>query len=53
MCKTAVKAWEKSMHERDPNIVTSSLSHVVAKQGVTVKVNIIRLENELGCSLEV
>lgn len=30
------------MHESDPNIVTSSLSGFVTKQGVTVRVNIIR-----------
>jgi hypothetical protein len=41
------------MHERDPNIVTSSLSGVVTEQGVTVRVNIIRLENDPGWSLEV
>ncbi len=41
------------MHERDPNIITSSLSGVVTEQGVTVKVTIIRLENELGWSLKV
>ena len=41
------------MHERDPNIVTSSRSGVVTEQGVTVRVNIIRLENEPGWSLEV
>ncbi len=41
------------MHERDPNIITSSLSGVVTEQGVTVKVTIIRLENEPGWSLEV
>jgi hypothetical protein len=41
------------MHVRDPNIVTSSLSGVVTEQGVTVRVNIIRLENEPGWSLEV
>lgn len=41
------------MPERDPNIVTSSLSSVVTEQGVTVRVNIIRLENEPGWSLEV
>ncbi len=32
------------MHERDPNIITSSLSDVVTEQGVTVRMNIIRLE---------
>jgi hypothetical protein len=41
------------MHERDPNIVTSSLSGFVTEQGVTVRVNIIRLENERAWSLEV
>ena len=41
------------MHERDPNIVTSGLSCVVTEQGITVSVNIIRLEDELGWSLEV
>ena len=41
------------MHERDPNIVTSSLSGVVTEQSVTVRVNIIRLESEPGWSLEV
>jgi len=41
------------MHERDPNIVTSSLSGFVTEQGITVSVNIIRLENEPGWSLEV
>lgn len=41
------------MNERDPNIVTSSLSGIVTEQGVTVRVNIIRLENEPGWSLEV
>ena len=41
------------MDDRDPNIVTSSLSGVVNDQGITVKVNIIRLEDEPGWSLEV
>jgi hypothetical protein len=41
------------MHERDPNIVTSSLSGIVAEQGITVRVNITRLENEPGWSMEV
>jgi hypothetical protein len=41
------------MNERDPNIVTSSLSGIVTEQGVTVRVNIIRLENEPNWSLEV
>jgi hypothetical protein len=37
----------------DPNIVTSNLSGIVAEQGITVRVNIIRLENEPDWSLEV
>lgn len=41
------------MDERDPNIVTSSLSGIVDEQGVRVTVNIIKLENEPGWSLEV
>lgn len=41
------------MVNRDPNIVTSSLSGLVTQDGVTVEVNIIRLEDELGWSLEV
>ncbi len=41
------------MHERNPNIVTSGLSGIVIEQGITVIVNIIRLEDERGWSLEV
>jgi hypothetical protein len=41
------------MRERDPNLVTSSLSRIFAKDGVTVEVNIVRLENENLWSLEV
>ena len=41
------------MRDRDPDIVTSSLSGVVTEQGITVNVNIIRLEDEPGWSLEV
>ncbi len=41
------------MHERDVNIVTSGLSGVVTEQDITVSVNIIRLEDEPGWSLEV
>ena len=41
------------MYQRDPNIVTSNLSGMVAEQGITVRVNIIRLENEPNWSLEV
>jgi uncharacterized protein len=39
--------------ERDPNIVTSGLSGTVTEQGITVEVHIIRLEDELGWTLEV
>ena len=41
------------MTERDPNIVKSSLSQTVMRDGVTVRVEIIRLEGETGWSLEV
>jgi hypothetical protein len=41
------------MIERDPNIVHSGLSRIVEKDGVTVEVSIIRLEDETQWSLEV
>jgi hypothetical protein len=41
------------MPDRDPNIVNSSLSRTVTRNGVTVKVQIYRLELEPGWSLEV
>ena len=41
------------MSERDPNIVNSSLSRTVTRDGVTVEVSIIRLEHESEWSLEV
>jgi len=41
------------MNERDPKIITSQLSRTVTKDGVTVEVSIIRLENETEWSLEV
>lgn len=41
------------MIERDPNIVKSGLSRSVKKDGLTVKVSIIRLEPETKWSLEV
>jgi hypothetical protein len=41
------------MDQRDPNLVTSGLSRRVTKDGVTVEVNIIRLEQEAVWSLEV
>ena len=41
------------MNQRDPNIVTSGLSRVVQRDGVTVDVNIYRLEDRPGWALEV
>ncbi len=41
------------MSERDPNLVTSSLSRKVTRDGISVKVDIYRLETEPGWSLEV
>lgn len=41
------------MREREPNLVTSGLSGTFAKDGVTVEVNIVRLEHEKLWSLEV
>ena len=41
------------MQEREPNLVTSGLSGVVSEDGVTVDVQIVRLESEAGWSLEV
>lgn len=41
------------MTKRDPNIVKSSLSRTVTRDGITVRVEIIRLEGETGWSLEV
>ena len=41
------------MSEREPNIVDSSLSRKVTRDGVTVNVSIIRLEHEKEWSLEV
>jgi hypothetical protein len=39
--------------DRDPNIVSSSLSDVVREDGVTVRLEIYRLEHESQWSLEV
>jgi len=39
--------------ERDPNIVTSGLSGAVTRDGITVDVQIYRLEDRPGWSLEV
>ena len=41
------------MNKREPNLVHSSFSGPVTKDGVTVEVSIVRLENEPSWSLEV
>ncbi|MEH6717125.1 hypothetical protein [Parasphingorhabdus flavimaris] len=41
------------MSRRDPSLVTSSLSGSQSKDGVSVEVNIFRLENEDQWTLEV
>lgn len=41
------------MTKRDPKIVKSSLSRTVTRDGITLSVEIIRLEGETGWSLEV
>jgi hypothetical protein len=41
------------LDQREPNLVRSSLSRTVTKDGVTVEVSIVRLENETEWSLEV
>lgn len=41
------------MADRDPNLVVSGLSGTVTQDGVTVEVNIVRLEGETDWSLEV
>jgi hypothetical protein len=41
------------MADREPNIVTSSLSRRVSRDGVTVDVRICRLETEATWTLEV
>jgi hypothetical protein len=41
------------MDQREPNLVYSSLSRMVTKDGVTVEVSIVRLENETGWSMGV
>jgi hypothetical protein len=41
------------MDRREPNLVHSGLSRTVTKDGVTVEVSIVRLENETEWSLEV
>ncbi|MGE8136454.1 hypothetical protein ACQKO5_22940 [Novosphingobium subterraneum] len=41
------------MPDRDPNIVNSALSRQVTDKGITVDVQIYRLEHEPGWTLEV
>ena len=41
------------MAERDPNLITSSLSRVVSGGGMSVRVEIYRLEDRPGWALEV
>ncbi len=41
------------MTDRDPNLITSSLSREVSRDGVTVRIEIYRLEDRPGWSLEV
>jgi hypothetical protein len=40
------------MDQREPNLIRSGLSRTVTKDGVTVEVSIVRLENETEWSLE-
>ena len=41
------------MNQREPNLVRSGLSQTVTRDGVTVRVSIVRLEKETSWSLEV
>ncbi len=41
------------MADRDPNLITSSLSREVSRDGVAVRIEIYRLEDRPGWSLEV
>ena len=41
------------MADRDPNLITSSLSRDVSHDGVTVRVEIYRLEDRPGWALEI
>ncbi|MHA6768969.1 hypothetical protein [Sphingobium ummariense] len=41
------------MSDHDPNLVISGLSGTVTQDGVTVEVNVVRLEDEPDWSLEV
>lgn len=44
---------EAAISEREPNVFDSGLSRKVTRDGVTVKVSIVRLEHEKEWSLEV
>lgn len=44
---------EETVSDRDPNIVSSSLSRSLTESGMTVKVEIYRLEDRPGWALEV
>lgn len=41
------------MNDRDPNLITSGLSRDVTREGITLSVNIYRLEDRPGWALEV
>ena len=41
------------MNQREPNLVYSGLSRTVTKDGMTIKVSIVRFENESEWSMEV
>ncbi len=41
------------MADRDPNLITSSLSRDMSRDGVTVRIEIYRLEDRPGWALEV
>ena len=41
------------MPDRDPNLITSGLSRDVTREGMTVRVQIYRLEESPGWALEV
>lgn len=41
------------MADRDPNLITSGLSRSETREGITVRIEIYRLEDRPGWSLEV
>lgn len=53
LAKTIGWYGDGAVSERDPNIVTSSWSGPVVRDGVTVELGIYRLEDEPGWTLEV